>query len=69
MFSEPLEGFLIAGGNVHIETTTIAQARMKCVTLEAMMLLFGTFQLEVCPERFLCHKNLFWVILFESFLQ
>ena len=53
MFSEPLEGYLTGGGNVHIETATIAQARVKSVTLEAMMFLFGIFRFGVYPERFL----------------
>ena len=52
--AKPLEGHLISGGDLQIETTTIAKARVKSVALEAMELLLGAFRSDVCPNRFWC---------------
>ena len=49
MFSEPLQGYLSSGGDLLIETTTIAKARVKSVMLEAMMLFLDAFRSDASP--------------------
>ena len=49
MFSEPLQGYLSSGGDLLIETTTIAKARVKSVMLKAMMLFLDAFRSDACP--------------------
>ena len=49
MFSEPLQGYLSSGGDLLVETTTIAKARVKSVMLKAMMLFLDAFRSDACP--------------------